>query len=43
MNNLIKNKITRIKRISPYLQNFSLKNKIKILLIILLNKEKLIN
>jgi hypothetical protein len=43
MNNLIKNKIIRIKRILPYLKNFSNKNKIKIIVLILLNTDKLIN
>lgn len=37
------NKITRLKRILPNLGQFSLKNKLKIIFLILIDKNKIIN
>lgn len=37
------NKITRLKRILPHLNKFTLKNKFKIILNILLDNSKIIN
>jgi len=37
------NKLIRLKRILPHLSKFSLKNKVKIIFLILIDKNKIIN